>query len=161
MEPEAWVNAFLGRIFWDFLGEKYWANLVSKKIQMKLSKIRVGCGTRLHKCLYKTKISGWQSQLDFMYFLLFSFEMSSVFQLPYVMNELTLTELDMGFSTPKILHASKPSVDHQGRKRLFTRYGMFVTGWTGWSSIMSQPSVFPWSPPLVILSQSIYHFTLL
>ncbi|XP_041633689.1 testis-expressed protein 2 [Cheilinus undulatus] len=74
VEPEAWVNAFLGRIFWDFLGEKYWANVVSKKIQMKLSKIR----------------------------------------LPYVMNELTLTELDMGFSIPKILHASKPSVDHQG-----------------------------------------------
>ncbi|KAM8823948.1 testis-expressed protein 2 isoform 1-T2 [Synchiropus picturatus] len=74
VEPEAWVNAFLGRIFWDFLGEKYWANVVSKKIQMKLSKIR----------------------------------------LPYVMNELTLTELDMGFSVPKILGASKPSVDHQG-----------------------------------------------
>ncbi|XP_028310935.1 testis-expressed protein 2 isoform X2 [Gouania willdenowi] len=73
-EPEAWVNAFLGRIFWDFLGEKYWADVVSKKIQMKLSKIR----------------------------------------LPYVMNELTLTELDMGFSIPKILQASKPSVDHQG-----------------------------------------------
>ncbi|XP_069381319.1 testis-expressed protein 2 [Paralichthys olivaceus] len=74
VEPEAWVNAFLGRIFWDFLGEKYWANVVSKKIQMKLSKIR----------------------------------------LPYVMNELTLTELDMGLSIPKILQASKPSVDHQG-----------------------------------------------
>ncbi|XP_077590189.1 testis-expressed protein 2 [Stigmatopora nigra] len=73
-EPEAWVNAFLGRIFWDFLGEKYWANVVAKKIQMKISKIR----------------------------------------LPYVMNELTLTELDMGFSIPKILGASKPSVDHQG-----------------------------------------------
>ncbi|XP_056263561.1 testis-expressed protein 2 [Pseudoliparis swirei] len=73
-EPEAWVNAFVGRIFWDFLGEKYWADVVSKKIQMKLSKIR----------------------------------------LPYVMNELTLTELDMGFSIPKILHASQPSVDHQG-----------------------------------------------
>uniref|UniRef100_A0A3Q4AYB7 SMP-LTD domain-containing protein n=1 Tax=Mola mola TaxID=94237 RepID=A0A3Q4AYB7_MOLML len=74
VEPEAWLNAFLGRIFWDFLGETYWANVVSKKIQMKLSKIR----------------------------------------LPYVMNELTLTELDMGFSIPKILHASAPSVDHQG-----------------------------------------------
>ncbi|XP_068193508.1 testis-expressed protein 2-like [Antennarius striatus] len=74
VEPEAWVNAFLGRIFWDFLGEKYWANVVSKKIQMKLSKIR----------------------------------------LPYVMNELTLTELDMGSSIPKILHASTPTVDHQG-----------------------------------------------
>uniref|UniRef100_H3DKV5 Testis expressed 2 n=1 Tax=Tetraodon nigroviridis TaxID=99883 RepID=H3DKV5_TETNG len=74
VEPEAWVNAFLGRIFWDFLGEKYWANIISKKIQMKLSKIR----------------------------------------LPYVMNELTLTELDMGFSIPKVLQASAPTVDHQG-----------------------------------------------
>lgn len=40
-ESEAWVNALLGRIFWDFLREKYWADMVSKKIQMKLSKIRV------------------------------------------------------------------------------------------------------------------------
>lgn len=49
VEAEAWVNAFLGRIFWDFLGEKYWANVVSKKIQMKLSKIRVGTGISLRK----------------------------------------------------------------------------------------------------------------
>lgn len=41
-EQEAWINALLGRIFWDFLGEKYWSDLVSKKIQMKLSKIKVG-----------------------------------------------------------------------------------------------------------------------
>ncbi|KAJ8264093.1 hypothetical protein GJAV_G00145070 [Gymnothorax javanicus] len=73
-ESVAWVNALVGRIFWDFLGEKYWADMVSKKIQMKLSKIR----------------------------------------LPYFMNELTLTELDMGVAIPKILRASKPSVDHQG-----------------------------------------------
>lgn len=73
-EQEAWVNALLGRIFWDFLGEKYWSDLVSKKIQMKLSKIK----------------------------------------LPYFMNELTLTELDMGVAVPKILQAFKPYVDHQG-----------------------------------------------
>uniref|UniRef100_A0A8C2I9F2 Testis expressed 2 n=1 Tax=Cyprinus carpio TaxID=7962 RepID=A0A8C2I9F2_CYPCA len=73
-ESEAWVNSLLGRIFWDFLGEKYWADVVSKKIQKKLSKIR----------------------------------------LPYFMNELTLTELDMGISIPKILSSSKPSVDHRG-----------------------------------------------
>lgn len=73
-ESEAWVNALLGRIFWDFLGEKYWADMVSKKIQKKLSKIR----------------------------------------LPYFMNELTLTELDMGMSIPKILSSSKPSVDYRG-----------------------------------------------
>ena len=46
-EQEAWVNALLGRIFWDFLGEKYWSDLVSKKIQMKLSKIKV---TNLETC---------------------------------------------------------------------------------------------------------------
>ncbi|XP_068445152.1 testis-expressed protein 2-like isoform X2 [Clinocottus analis] len=70
----AWVNAALGRVLWDFLGEPYWAELVSKKIQMKLSKIR----------------------------------------LPYFMNELTLTELDMGSATPRILGASKPSIDFRG-----------------------------------------------
>nr|XP_056713454.1 testis-expressed protein 2 [Euleptes europaea] len=73
-EQEAWVNALLGRIFWDFLGEKYWSDLVSKKIQMKLSKIK----------------------------------------LPYFMNELTLTELDMGVAMPKILQAYKPTIDYKG-----------------------------------------------
>ncbi|KAG9277465.1 testis-expressed protein 2 isoform X1 [Astyanax mexicanus] len=72
--PVCWVNALIGRIAWDFLREQHWAEWVSKKIQMKLSKIK----------------------------------------LPYFMNELTLTELDMGASTPRILCASPPSVDHQG-----------------------------------------------
>lgn len=84
-EQEAWVNALLGRMFWDFLGEKYWSDLVSKKIQMKLSKIK----------------------------------------LPYFMNELTLTELDMGVAVPKILQAFKPYVDHQG---LWIDLGMSYNG---------------------------------
>ncbi|CAL9700865.1 unnamed protein product [Knipowitschia caucasica] len=70
----SWLNAALGRIFWDFLREPYWTDIVSKKIQMKLSKIR----------------------------------------LPYFMNELTLRELDMGSSTPRILSGSKPYVDYKG-----------------------------------------------
>ncbi|KAK6312247.1 hypothetical protein J4Q44_G00179110 [Coregonus suidteri] len=37
----AWVNALVGRIFWDFLQEKYWVDLVAHKIQKKLSKIRL------------------------------------------------------------------------------------------------------------------------
>lgn len=37
----AWVNALVGRIFWDFLRERYWAEQVSSKIQKKLSKIKV------------------------------------------------------------------------------------------------------------------------
>lgn len=31
------------------------------------------------------------------------------------MNELTLTELDMGSTTPRILRASKPSIDYRGK----------------------------------------------
>ncbi|KAJ7989744.1 hypothetical protein DPEC_G00307700 [Dallia pectoralis] len=37
----AWVNALVGRIFWDFLREKYWVDMVAHKIQKKLSKIRL------------------------------------------------------------------------------------------------------------------------
>ncbi|KAK1162880.1 testis-expressed protein 2-like [Acipenser oxyrinchus oxyrinchus] len=70
----AWINALIGRILWDFLREKYWADQVACKIQKKLSKIR----------------------------------------LPYFMNELTLTELDMGTSLPQILSTSKPSINHRG-----------------------------------------------
>ncbi|XP_030631495.1 testis-expressed protein 2 [Chanos chanos] len=36
-----WINALIGRIFWDFLREKYWADVVSHKIQRKLTKIRL------------------------------------------------------------------------------------------------------------------------
>lgn len=53
-EQEVWVNALLGRIFWDFLGEKYWSDLVSKKIQMKLSKIKV---TNLETCTSHVSLS--------------------------------------------------------------------------------------------------------
>ncbi|NXD62166.1 TEX2 protein, partial [Eolophus roseicapillus] len=70
----AWMNALVGRIFWDFLRERYWAEQVSNKIQKKLSKIK----------------------------------------LPYFMNELTLTELDMGTSIPSVLSASSPTMNDQG-----------------------------------------------
>ncbi|NXK35540.1 TEX2 protein, partial [Piprites chloris] len=70
----AWMNALVGRVFWDFLREQYWAEQVSNKIQKKLSKIK----------------------------------------LPYFMNELTLTELDMGTSIPLVLSASNPTVNERG-----------------------------------------------
>ncbi|KAJ7984704.1 hypothetical protein DPEC_G00357510 [Dallia pectoralis] len=69
-----WVNALIGRIFWDFLHEKYWSDVVSRKIQKKLGKIR----------------------------------------LPYFMNELTLTELDMGSCLPQITSTSRPVVNSRG-----------------------------------------------
>ncbi|XP_036123850.1 testis-expressed protein 2 isoform X3 [Molossus molossus] len=106
-EQEAWVNALLGRMFWDFLGEKYWSDLVSKKIQMKLSKIK----------------------------------------LPYFMNELTLTELDMGVAVPKILQAFKPYVDHQvaGPER------------TVWPTVMRSRQVL--APPKKMMHQSLVRET--
>ncbi|NXG09696.1 TEX2 protein, partial [Sakesphorus luctuosus] len=70
----AWMNALVGRVFWDFLREQYWADQVSNKIQKKLSKIK----------------------------------------LPYFMNELTLTELDMGTSIPSVLSASNPTINERG-----------------------------------------------
>lgn len=36
-----WVNSLVGRIFWDFLREKYWTEQVAHKIQKKLSKIKL------------------------------------------------------------------------------------------------------------------------
>ncbi|KAM8845436.1 testis-expressed protein 2-like isoform 2-T2 [Spinachia spinachia] len=36
-----WVNSLVGRIFWDFLREKYWTDMVAQKIQKKLSKIKL------------------------------------------------------------------------------------------------------------------------
>ncbi|XP_034045978.1 testis-expressed protein 2-like [Thalassophryne amazonica] len=36
-----WVNSLVGRIFWDFLREKYWTEQVARKIQKKLSKIKL------------------------------------------------------------------------------------------------------------------------
>ncbi|NWR24377.1 TEX2 protein, partial [Emberiza fucata] len=70
----AWMNALVGRIFWDFLREQYWAEQVSNKIQKKLSKIK----------------------------------------LPYFMDELALTELDMGTSIPSVLSASSPTINERG-----------------------------------------------
>uniref|UniRef100_H3D5T7 Testis expressed 2, like n=1 Tax=Tetraodon nigroviridis TaxID=99883 RepID=H3D5T7_TETNG len=74
LSQTAWANALIGRIFWDFLRGKHWADVVSHKIQKKLSKIR----------------------------------------LPYFMNELSLTELDMGCSMPQITSTSRPRVNQRG-----------------------------------------------
>ncbi|KAM8825551.1 testis-expressed protein 2-like [Synchiropus picturatus] len=37
----SWINALVGRIFWDFLRDKYWADQVAHKIQKKLGKIKL------------------------------------------------------------------------------------------------------------------------
>ncbi|XP_076154920.1 testis-expressed protein 2 [Alosa pseudoharengus] len=83
--PPAWINALIGRIFWDFLREKYWTDMVSRKIQKKLSKIR----------------------------------------LPYFMNELTLTELDMGSCMPQIIRTYEPRFNSRG---LWLELDMEYTG---------------------------------
>lgn len=48
------------------------------------------------------------------------------------MNELTLTELDMGSATPRILKASKPSVDYRGKRQtLLTHRRAHTRGGSG------------------------------
>lgn len=82
------------------------------------------------------------------------------------MNELTLTELDMGFSIPKILHASAPSVDHQGRKRSYSSCAVFLTQCSGWSAAIeiyycAAISLLPVPLLSFIITQAVYQFTLL
>ncbi|XP_014664586.1 PREDICTED: testis-expressed sequence 2 protein-like [Priapulus caudatus] len=70
----AWLNALLGRLFWDFLRENLWAEKVAEKIQKKLSMIKV----------------------------------------PYFIDELTLTDIELGVSLPVMRRASLPWVDDRG-----------------------------------------------
>lgn len=116
----AWVNAAVGRVFWDFLTESHWAELVSKKIQMKLSKIRVSGkfskrNTR-RKRGFKCGISRAGVVNNSCRAASAPLTCPCLPQLPYFMNELTLTELDMGSTTPRILKASKPSIDYRGKR---------------------------------------------
>ena len=53
------LNALLGRCFWDFLDDNYWAKIVQEKLQKKLSKIHVSILQQLSaifsfnlKCLF-------------------------------------------------------------------------------------------------------------
>ena len=43
-----WLNALIGRLFLDFLREKYWAEKMQNKIQNKLCKMHVSDGFRLN-----------------------------------------------------------------------------------------------------------------
>lgn len=90
--------------------------------------------------------------------------MSCVLQLPYFMNELALTALDMGFSIPKILHASKPSVDHQGRTlslslSLLSLLPLYLFSSPSYLLSFPLPSAFCFSLPipLLLLTRGIKH----
>ncbi len=42
-----WLNALVGRLFWDFLNHDYWARRMQEKIQGKLRKLHVSGGFSL------------------------------------------------------------------------------------------------------------------
>ncbi|KAL5964154.1 Testis-expressed protein 2 [Taenia solium] len=69
-----WLNALIGRLFWDFLRHELWLKRVQEKIQGKLRKLH----------------------------------------LPYFVNELTVTSVDMGTELPVVRNAGKPFLDNQG-----------------------------------------------
>lgn len=45
------------------------------------------------------------------------------------MNELTLTELDMGIAVPKILQAYKPTIDYKGNTWHFSYWNNLSCGY--------------------------------
>ncbi|KAK6170117.1 hypothetical protein SNE40_018590 [Patella caerulea] len=69
-----WLNSLIGRIFWDFLRDVWWAEKVREKLQKKLSKIHV----------------------------------------PYFIEELKVTDIDLGDEIPVIRRAGMPYIDEQG-----------------------------------------------
>lgn len=68
------LNAFLGRLFWDFLGDEYWAEKVKEKLQKKLSKIHI----------------------------------------PYFIEELQISDINLGSEVPVIRRANRPYMDENG-----------------------------------------------
>ncbi|XP_023235539.1 testis-expressed protein 2-like [Centruroides sculpturatus] len=73
-ESMLWLNALIGRIFYNFLTEKDWSDVVVDRIQKKLDKIRV----------------------------------------PYFIQELKLTDINLGKAIPQIQRASDPVMDDKG-----------------------------------------------
>ncbi|KAH9504015.1 Tabersonine 6,7-epoxidase isoform 2 [Bulinus truncatus] len=69
-----WLNALIGRCFFDFLRDKTWMEKVKEKLQRKLSKIHV----------------------------------------PYFIEELKVTDIQLGYEMPTIKHADKPYLDERG-----------------------------------------------
>lgn len=72
--PLAWANALVGRVFWDFLREEHWADVVQYKLQKKLDKLKI----------------------------------------PRFIEELRITDTDLGVNSPIIKRASPPTIDSQG-----------------------------------------------
>lgn len=50
------MNSVVGRIFWDFLREKYWTDQVVHKIQKKLSKIKVSVDADGNVFFFRPKV---------------------------------------------------------------------------------------------------------
>ncbi|XP_076458729.1 testis-expressed protein 2-like [Babylonia areolata] len=69
-----WLNALIGRCFYDFLRDGWWAEKVKDKLQRKLSKIHV----------------------------------------PYFIEELQVTAIDMGKEMPVVRRAANPYLDERG-----------------------------------------------
>lgn len=63
----------MGRIFWDFLREKYWTDQVAYKIQKKLSKIKVRTDEDGHLFFRETEVLGCQKRFVMLFVFAFIF----------------------------------------------------------------------------------------
>jgi hypothetical protein len=83
------ANLIGARIFYDFCRDRNWVELVRERIQHKLSAVHVSGSGNVH--MYVCDM-----------------------QLPYYIDQLTLTKLDPGRTSPCVKHIGAPYVDDWG-----------------------------------------------
>lgn len=54
-----WLNALIGRLFWDFLRHELWLKRVQEKIQGKLRKLHVSLPLAIKNSLRIFVVTGW------------------------------------------------------------------------------------------------------
>lgn len=81
--------------------------------------------------------------------------MMSSLQLPYFMNELTLTELDMGSAMPQITAASRPEVNRRGSSSLFF-FSLFLS--SSLSVGYTQTHTIPHTHLLLFVQPNLRHY---
>ncbi|RXG72585.1 Testis-expressed sequence 2 protein [Armadillidium vulgare] len=73
-EGVSWLNSFVGRILYDFIHDRFWANKIQERVQRKLSKLHI----------------------------------------PYFVDEIIVSGVELGDSVPQLLSAGRPTLDHRG-----------------------------------------------
>lgn len=99
--PMSWLNAIIGRICFDLLRSPLWRGRIHQRLQKKLSTLKVVI--KHNRCNFILFLSSINLITGIV-----------MFQLPYFMEALTITEMDLGNTVPVFHRASQPSLDVRG-----------------------------------------------